>query len=252
MGTATIQRRTAGAVFMLLVALLLAACGNDYDNAGYVRPAPVVNPTTGERCTAWVNNPHEADDTGLRACDYPIPQTPPVYQPGMSPADWALLGYMFHYGAGHSDFFFDPYGNYYNRYIGPAWSRYPGTYYGYGHAPVQRVGDVNVYKTTVVHNYDTRNASTITTSRSDPKYSGYTDTKTGKSYTGKNVPTKSFSGGPATYKSGGNATVSGSPGTKNTPPSSGRSSWSNSGSSSGKGGYSPSGGSRSGGGGGRK
>lgn len=147
----------------------------------------------------------------------------------MSDADFAMLGFLFGYGAGHSDFFFTP--RYYDRYISPAWSRYPGTYYGYGRAPVTRVTNY----TTVIHNYDSVNASRITTAKADPKLSGYTDTKTGKSYTGTTVPAKAFSGGPSSSKSGGNATVSGTSG-----KSSGGGSWFGGGSSSGKGGYSPS------------
>jgi len=248
--TVTTPRRVAGVVLTLLVAMILAACGSSYDDVGYVRPAPVVNPTTGERCTAWVNNPHEADGTGLRACDYPIPQSTPVQQPGMSATDFALLMFMYNYGAGHSSFFFAP--SYYDNYIGPAWSRYPGTYYGYGRQPVTRVTNY----TTVVHNYDTSNASTITKNAANPKYSGYTDTKTGKSYTGKTVPTKSFSGGPSTYTSGGNAGVSGSnssntsrstTGTGTSKSGSGSSGW---GSGSGKGGYSGGSSGKSGGSGG--
>lgn len=227
----------------------VAACGNDYDDTGYVRPAPVVNPTTGERCTAWVNNPHEADGSGLRACDYPIPQTPPVRSPGMSDADFAMLGFLFGYGAGHSDFFFRP--SYYDTYIGPAWSRYPGTYYGYGHVPVQRVGNVTVYNTTVVHNYDTRNATRITTARSDPRFSGYTDTRTGKSYTGRTVPQRAFGGSNIPGRSGGNASNVGGRSSSN----SGNGYYSPSrvgSSSSGKGGYSGSSSGRGSFGGGRR
>lgn len=187
-----------GLIITILALGWISSCADDD-----VRPAAFINPTTGEQCTAWVNNPHEADGSGHRACDFPIPQTQPVRSPGMSDADWALIGFMYGYGAGHSAYYFSP--GYYDRYIGPAWSRYPGTYYGYGHQPITRITNY----TTVMNNYSRSNATTIRTAQADPKLSGYTGSS-GKTYTGTTVPAKSFSGGNTSrYSSGGNAGTSG-------------------------------------------
>lgn len=221
----------------------LAACGSDET----VAPAVFTTPT-GQQCAAWVNNPHETDGSGLRPCDFPIPTTQPVRQPGMSDADYFLLGALFSYGLGHHDYYYSD--SYYNSRIGPAWSRYPGTYYGYGHQPVTRINNVNVYNTTI-NNVNTKYAAQEKTYAANPKTGGYTGSS-GKSYTGTSVPAKAFANTNAPAKSGGNAGITGSSsGKSSTGSSSGKGGYSPSTGSSGKGGYSPpsSGGSRSSGGG---
>lgn len=223
----------------------LAACGGD---EATVAPAAFTTPT-GQQCAAWVNNPHETDGSGLRPCDFPIPTSQPVQTPGMSNVDYALLGALFGYGLGHHSYYYSD--GYYNRHIGPAWSRYPGTYYGYGHQPVTRISNVNVYHTTI-NNVSTRYAAQEKTYESNPKTGGYKSSD-GKSYTGSSVPAKSFANTNAPAKSGGNAGTVGS----TSGGSSGKGGYSPSTGNSGKGGYSPpsSGGSRSSGGssgGGRK
>jgi len=213
----------------------LAACGDDEQ----VAPAAFTSPVDGHQYCAWVNNPHECDGSGYAPMPFAMPTTQPVRQPGMSDTDFLLLGGLFGYGLGHHSYYYsDSY--YYNR-IGPAWDRYPGTYYGYGRAPVTRITTVNNYHTTVVAPVNTRYAAQEKTYAASPKTGGYTST-TGKTYTGNSVPAKAFANTNAPVKAGGSASTVG--GSRSTG-SGGRYS-----PSSGKGGYSPSsGGSRSSGGG---
>jgi hypothetical protein len=211
----------------LLGLMAPAACAGAVNQAGddlTVRPAAVTMPN-GQVCTPWMNNPHEAElynPGGPRACDYPIPTDRPVQQPGMSPLEFAGLMYLFNVGMGHHDFYYG--GGYYNSYIGPAWNRWPGSYYGYGHAPITRVVDARTYNTTIIHNVDTKYAADEKRASSDPKYSTY-KTASGKTYTGSNVPKASFKSS--------NVPVSGPAGdapTRSTKPQTGSS---NSGTSSG-------------------
>jgi len=86
------------------------------------------------------------------------------------------------------------------------------------------------------------NASVIATAKSNPKYSTYTGSD-GKSYTGKSVPPKSFSGGDApAFRSGGNAgtnsTYGTSPNSSNTSRGSSQSGSNSYTGSTGKSGYS--------------
>jgi hypothetical protein len=178
--------RPARALLLALAVVLalgpLAAC--DETDDATARPAAITTPT-GQVCQPWVNNPHEVDDTGIRACDYPIPQDKPTHDPGMSATDFALLMLLFNNGMGHSDFYFGP--AYYPRYIEPAWNRYPGSYYGYGHRPVTRVTNY----TTVINHVTTANAADIKRDKADPKYSTY-KTAGGKTYNGNTVPKTAF------------------------------------------------------------
>lgn len=243
-------------VFALLTAIIgtlgLAGCGGD-DDLGTASPAAFVSPVDGKTYCAWVNNPHE--DTaclasGIPAAPFPIPTTQPVQTPGMSSTDFMLLGGLFGYGLGHHSYYYSP--SYYDRYIGPAWSRYPGSYAGYGGRPVTRISSGNTYNTTIV-NVNNRYATQERTAEKTATYR----TAGGKTYTGSQVPAKAFSGTNAPVKAGGNAPAVGSSSKPSTTTSgsSGKSGWgswgSSSGSSSGKSGYSGSSG-RSSGGGGRR
>jgi hypothetical protein len=202
----------------------------------------------GQRCTAWVNNPFEAQGAHDPACPYPIPQQAPFMSPGMNPVDYRMMSDYYQYGGGHSDFFFQP--SYYDSFIGPSWRYHPGVYRGYGGTTIVQYHTVNDYRTTV-GTYDRVNASTITTAKANPKYSTYSGSD-GKSYSGKAVPAKAFSGGDSSpAKAGGSAGVSTGYGYQSKPATSGSNSSSSSGSSSsytgstGKGGYSGSSGSSS-------
>src|SRR6478672_150692 len=114
------------ALTILTLSSPLAACGDDEQ----VAPAAFTSPVDGHQYCAWVNNPHECDGSGYAPMPFAMPTTQPVRQPGMSDTDFLLLGGLFGYGLGHHSYYYsDSY--YYNR-IGPAWDRYPGTYYGYG------------------------------------------------------------------------------------------------------------------------
>jgi uncharacterized membrane protein YgcG len=181
-----LPERSAKVVLLALVAILtlVPMAGCDETDDATARPAAVTTPT-GQVCQPWVNNPHEVDDTGIRACDYPIPQDKPTHSEGMSATDFALLMLLFNNGMGHSDFYFGP--SYYRGYIEPAWNRYPGSYYGYGRQPVTRVTNY----TTVINHVTTANAVDIKRDKADPKYSTY-KTAGGKTYNGTNVPRTAF------------------------------------------------------------
>jgi hypothetical protein len=244
-----LRNLTLALLTLLLVAGPLAACGEPEREADDLsaRPAAVTTPT-GQVCQPWVNNPHEVDDTGIRACDYPIPRDRPVQHDGMSAGDFALLMLLFNNGLGHSDFYYGP--GYYGRYIEPAWNRYPGTYRDYGGGSVTRV-DNRTYNTTITHVNGTY-AADEKRLHADPKYSTY-KTSGGKTYTGNTVPKTAFrstnvpvtspagdggtsrsrststSGGKSTT-SGGKSTTSGSK--TSTGSSGGKSGWSGSSGSS--------------------
>jgi hypothetical protein len=237
----------------------LAACSNDQPET--VAPAAFTSPVDGHQYCAWVNNPHECDGSGNAPMPFAMPTSQPTMQPGMSNSDYLLLGALFGYGLGHHSYYYSD--DYYNRRIGPAWSRYPGSYYGYGRQPVTRITSVNNYHTTVINNVNTKYAAQEKSYAANPTTGGYKGSN-GKNYTGATVPPKAFSGTNAPTKAGGNASTTGGSTSKGgyspSSPSSGRSSSGSSSygsSSSGKGGYggsssSSSGGSRSSGGGGRR
>lgn len=173
------------------------ACGSDEE----VTPAAYTSPVDGRQYCAWVNNPHECEGSGLTPAPFPIPTSQPVREPGMSDADFLLLGGLFGYGLGHHSYYYSD--GYYNRHIGPAWSHYPGTYYGYGHQPVTQINNVKVYRTTI-NNVNTRYAAQERTAERSPSTGGYKST-TGKTYTGNTVPAKVFRNTNAPVKAGGNA-----------------------------------------------
>lgn len=242
MATTITRSAPRGIILALLAALLgtltLVGCGDD-GNPGTVSPSAFVSPVDGKTYCAWVNNPHEDTSclaSGILAAPFPIPTSQPVRAPGMSDADWMLLGGLFGYGLGHHSYYFSP--DYYDHYIGPAWSRYPGSYTGYGGRPVTRISSGNVYNTTIVNNVNGRYAARERVAEKTATYR----TATGKIYTGSQVPAKLFSGDNAPVKAGGSAPVGTVPGNVSAPSgSTGRSGWGSTGSSTGKGGYSPSG-----------
>jgi hypothetical protein len=191
----------------------LTACGLGDDDAT-AAPAAFTSPVDGKQYCAWMNNPHECDQSGLPAAPFAMPQSQPVREPGMSNMDYALLGGLFGYYMGHHSYYNRPW--YYDNYIGPAWTRYPsGNYYAYPGHPVTRITTVNNY-TTIVHNVDTKYATQEKSFSSNPKYSTY-KTANGKTYTGTTVPSKAFSGtnvpvnkkplGGATYGNSNSQTV---------------------------------------------
>jgi uncharacterized membrane protein YgcG len=190
----TISRRARALLLLVIAAimLMLAACGQDnaVNNAAdeaTIRPDPV-RTASGELCTPWMNQPGEADGSGHRACDEPIPQNRPVRDPGMSDADWFLAGILWQHAMGHSNFYYGP--NYYPNYIGPAWNRHPGySGYGWGHQRITRI-DARTYNTTIVHVNNTY-AADEKKAAADPKASGY-HSASGKPYNGKNVPKTAF------------------------------------------------------------
>lgn len=109
----------------------------------------------------------------------------------MSDGDYLLLGALFGYGMGHSDHYYSE--PYYNRYIHPAYLRYPGyVAYGYGHVPLGRYGTYGGYRTTVINHVNVTYAAQESAAHRDPKLSTYVGG--GKTYTGTTVPHSSFSG----------------------------------------------------------
>ncbi len=184
------MNRALGILLALFIALGLVACDSD-DDAATARPTAYTTPS-GQQCMPWVSDPGEADGSGYRACDYPIPAERPVQTPGMSNADYLLLGGLFGYAMGHHSFFYSPY--YYDHYIGPAYTRYPGRVsYGYGHTTVIHYTTVNNYNNTAVKTANTKYAADEKKYEKDPKYSTY-KTANGRTYTGATLPTKKFSG----------------------------------------------------------
>lgn len=178
-----------GVAMLLGLGGTLAACGSDDDATA--APAAFTSPVDGKQYCAWMNNPHECDQSGYPAAPFAMPQSQPVQQPGMSNMDYALLGGLFGYYMGHHSYYNRPW--YYNNYIGPAWTRYPtGNYYAYPGHSVTRITTVNNY-TTIVHNVDIKYASQEKSFSANPKYSTY-KTANGKTYTGTSVPKKAFSG----------------------------------------------------------
>lgn len=188
--TGTISQRARATLLLVITAILLAACGgqqaiNDTADQSTIRPAPITT-ASGQQCQPWINNPGEADGSGYRACDYPIPTDRPVRQSGMSDADYFLLGALFSYGLGHHDYYYSD--NYYRNYIGPAWNRHPGSYYGYGgRQPIVRITN---YSATINH-VNTAYAADEKRAVADPKTSAY-KSASGKTYTGKTVPQSTF------------------------------------------------------------
>jgi hypothetical protein len=197
-------------IAVAVIAPSAAACDSATNDDQTIAPTAFTNPTTGEKCAPWVNNPHETDGSGLRACDFAMPTTQPVRQTGMSDADWFALGAMFRFGLGHSDYYYSD--GYYYRHIGPAWSRYPGTYYGYGHAPVTRITTVNNYHTTVVQPTNTKYAAQEKAAAANPKTGGY-KTASGKTYTGATAPKSAFKGTNVTPGSAAGDAPTSKPGT---------------------------------------
>jgi hypothetical protein len=188
----TVPRTTRALLLALIAALVaLAGCGDTSVDDQTVRPAAVTTPS-GQVCQPWVNNPHEAEIDGstIRPCDYPIPTDRPVQRDGMSATDFALLMLLFNNGLGHSDYYFGP--GYYGSHIGPAWNRYPGSYYGYGHSPVSRV-DARTYNTVVIKNVTNTYAADIKRDKADPRFSTF-KSASGKSYNGNTVPKTAFKG----------------------------------------------------------
>lgn len=208
-------------VACLLAIPVLSACGSDnaVNNAAdesTIRPDPITT-ASGQQCTPWVNNPGEADGSGYRACDYPIPQDRPVRSQGMSDADWFLMGALWGTAMGHPGYYYSD--DYYRYHIGPAWNRHPGySGYGWGHRPITRV-DARTYNTTIVHVNKTY-AADEKKATADPKTSGY-HSASGKAYNGKTVPKTAFKGSnvPVTGPAGNarNSNTPSAPSTKTAP-----------------------------------
>jgi hypothetical protein len=186
----TFTRRLLGTLLASLIGIsALAACSSG-DDAATARPTAYTMPS-GQQCMPWISDPGEADGSGYRPCDYPIPTERPVQTPGMSNMDYLLLGGLFGYAMGHHSFFYSP--SYYDHYIHPAYVRYPGRVnYGYGHTTINRYTTVNNYNDTTVKTANTKYAADEKKYSADPKYSTY-KTANGKTYTDNKLPTKKFS-----------------------------------------------------------
>jgi hypothetical protein len=219
----TISRRARALLLLVIAAimLMLAACGQDnaVNNAAdesTIRPDPITT-ASGQQCTPWINQPGEADGSGYRACDMPIPQDRPVRSQDMSDADWFLMGALWGTSMGHPGYYYSD--DYYRYHIGPAWNRHPGYVgYGWGHRPITRV-DARTYNTTIVHVNNTY-AADEKKATADPKTSGY-HSAAGKKYNGNTVPKTAFksSNVPVTGPAGSarNSNTPSAPSTKTAP-----------------------------------
>jgi uncharacterized membrane protein YgcG len=226
-------------IALLPLALIAPSACSSADDDTTASPAAFVSPVDHQTYCRWINNPHECDNSGLRAASFPIPTDQPVQQPGMSATDFLILNALFQDGMMYHSFYYRPW--YYNNYIGPAWNRYPGyTSYGYGHQPIQRITNVATYNTTVVDHVNTKYASQEKAAEPKAVYK----TANGKTYSGKTVPQAAFEGTNVPVRSPASS------GSSVTTPK-GNTARTGSSSSSGKGSYggSSSGGSRSSGGG---
>lgn len=203
------KRVLSSLLLALAVAAPIVACGSDDDTA-----TPAAFQSNGTTYCAWVNTPHECDNSGLPVA----PAAMPMVQPVQTDPNYHLLEDLFIYHMMYHAFFSSP--MYYDSYIGPAWSRYP-----------HQTNIVQINKTTYIHQsgtFDRTYKSQESGLASGAKYK----TPSGKTYNGKTVPAKSFSGGSG--KNGTSSTGSGVKGSFGSSGSSG-SKGSSSGRSSGSG-----------------
>jgi hypothetical protein len=185
---------------LALIGMVTTACDDDYASA---RPAAFTSPVDGRQYCAWVNNPHECDGAGLAPAPFAMPMTQPAY----NDPDHALLMGLFTYHLMYHSFYDEPY--YYDHYIGPAWHRYPGTYYAGRGRPVTVINNSRTY-TTTVNNFNSKYSSQESTLSSKAMYRNLT---TGKTYTGNQVPQRIFKGGNTPVEPAGNAPSVRSPNT---------------------------------------
>jgi uncharacterized membrane protein YgcG len=181
-------------MFLLMLGMLLgsagalASCSSDDDAATATPLKAFVSPVDGKTYCAWVENPHECPGPpGPPAAPFAMPQDEPRHDPGMSNMDFLLMMALFDYHTTYSPY----YGGigYYNHYVSPAWTRYPGTYYsGPGRTTIHTT-NVSVY-TSSASKFDTKYA---TQERAGQKNAVY-KTANGKTYKGTEVPRSAFKG----------------------------------------------------------
>lgn len=173
---------------ILVLVAPLAACSSDDDAATATPLKAFVSPVDGKTYCAWVENPHECPGPpGPPAAPFAMPQDEPRHDPGMSMTDFLLLNALFSYHTTYAPFYGSP--GYYNHYIGPAWTGYPGTYYSGPGRTTIRTTNVNVY-TSNTSKFDTKYASQEKVAQKNAAYK----TANGKTYKGTEVPRSAFSG----------------------------------------------------------
>lgn len=215
--------------FLLTLAALAliastAACADDDATSAPLKA--FTSPVDGKTYCAWVENPHECPGPpGPPAAPFAMPQDEPHRDSGMSGTDFLLLMALFNYHTTYAPYYGGA--GYYNHYVAPAWSRYPGTYYSGPGRTTIRTTNINVY-TNKSTSFDKRYATQEKANAPKAEYK----TANGKIYKGTQVPTKAFSGG--------NVRVD-----RYSPSKSGKSGSSYGRSSSGKSGYGSSSGGRS-------
>jgi hypothetical protein len=184
----TLRKFILSLMGVLLLASPALACSSADDDATATPLKAFVSPVDGKTYCAWVENPHECPGPpGPPAAPFAMPQDEPHHDPGMSNTDFLLMMALFNYHTAYSPFYGSP--GYYNHYIGPAWTGYPGTYYSGPGRTTIRTTNVNVY-TTNTSRFDTKYAAQEKTAQKNATYK----TANGKVYKGTEVPRSAFSG----------------------------------------------------------
>jgi hypothetical protein len=184
----TLRRFFLSLLSVLVLAAPLAACSSDDDAATATPLKAFVSPVDGKTYCAWVENSYECPGPpGPPAAPFAMPQDEPRHDPGMSMTDFLLLNALFSYHTTYAPFYGSP--GYYNHYIGPAWTGYPGTYYSGPGRTTIRTTNVNVY-TSNTNKFDTKYASQEKVAQKNATYK----TANGKTYKGTEVPRSAFSG----------------------------------------------------------
>jgi hypothetical protein len=191
------------------VAALLTSCGDDPPvDEGTPAPAAFESPVDHQLYCGWRENLHECAGSGYPPAPFAMPTNDLDRSTQGVSEHYDLLEALLLYHITYHAFYNNPW--YYDNYITPAWSAYPGTYYAWGGHPVVRVTNVTYY-TVNARSFDNRYRARERSTESQATYR----TKTGKTYNGKTVPTKKFAG---TNAKPGRSTSAPKTGTKNSRP----------------------------------
>lgn len=166
---------------------MASSCSSDDDAT--VAPKVWISPVDGKPYCTWVENPHECPGPpGPPAAPFAMPQDKPDQnRDHLSPLDFILLMSLFDRHESYAPYYHRPW--YYSNHIGPAWDRYPGTYYGSPGRTTIRHTTINNYGDSY-RRFDTAYAGD---EKAKARTAEYT-TAGGKKYRGDQVPTKAFSG----------------------------------------------------------
>lgn len=200
-----LRRLLLALMSVAVIAGPLAACSSVYDDDATAAPAAFVSKVDGKTYCPWVETRHECDGSPFAPTPFPIPTDRPSHDPGMSAVDYILLMQLFDHGVGYHDYYYRQ--GYYDTYIGPSYTRYPGQVdYGYGHRPMTRVSS-DTYNKTVIYNVNTKYKADEDRLSKNVTYK----TAGGKTLTGDKAVKSGFKGTnvPATTGRAGDAPVKG-------------------------------------------